>query len=174
MGIQEVQPTRISLETIDKSLMWAFGIVENILVKVEDLYLPADFVILDIGEDNNDSIILGRLFLATGKALIDVERGELFLSHTESPDIKPKFGVRYSPPTIEEKGTKDKVPKGWRNKKIPTEDFSPGMRVVFTRSAVIPYTVNWILSMDHVELIHESIGRKFTMRSEDLCPYEPP
>ncbi|XP_025607947.1 uncharacterized protein [Arachis hypogaea] len=79
LGIQEVQPTRISLEWAEKSLKRAYGMVENVLVKVEDLYLPADFVILDTGEDKNDSIIIGRPFLATGKDLIDVKKGELFL-----------------------------------------------------------------------------------------------
>ncbi|XP_016168538.1 uncharacterized protein LOC107611090 [Arachis ipaensis] len=72
LGIQEVQSTKISLEMVDKSLKQAYGLVENILVKVQDLYLHADFVILDIGEDRNDFIILGRPFLATAKALIDV------------------------------------------------------------------------------------------------------
>ncbi|XP_057745353.1 uncharacterized protein LOC130963236 [Arachis stenosperma] len=74
LGIQEVHPTRISLEIADKSLKRAYGMVENVLVKVENLYLSANFVILDTREDKNDSIILGRPFLATGKALIDVEK----------------------------------------------------------------------------------------------------
>ncbi|XP_057740554.1 uncharacterized protein LOC130957727 [Arachis stenosperma] len=197
LGIQEVLPTRISLGMADISMKWADGVVEDILVKVEDLYLPANFVILDIGEDKDDSIILGRPFLATAKALIDVEKGELVLrlnedhilfkipnpyssldkgveSITEHPDIRPKFGIKQPSPSTEERGTKKKVPKGWRNKKIPTKDFSPSMRVVFTKSPVIPHTVSQILFLEHVELIHESIGRKFTIRDEDLIPYQPP
>ncbi|XP_016206645.1 uncharacterized protein LOC107647026 [Arachis ipaensis] len=139
--------------------------VENILIKVEDLYLPADFVILYIGEDKNDSIIFGMPFLAIGNALINVKRGEPTLrlwedhilfktpnpyslskkggttiqhlvfqpslsveSHTELPDMNLKFGAGHSPPTIEEGAPKKKVHKDWRNKKIPTEDFSPGRR----------------------------------------------
>ncbi|XP_015961420.1 uncharacterized protein LOC107485399 [Arachis duranensis] len=74
LGIQEVQPAKISLEMADKSLKRAHGMVEDLLVKVEDLYLPADFVILDTGEDRDNSIILGRPFLATTKALIDVKK----------------------------------------------------------------------------------------------------
>ncbi|KAL4381513.1 hypothetical protein AHAS_Ahas04G0141000 [Arachis hypogaea] len=63
----------------DKSMKPAYRLVENILVKVGKFFLPADFVILDMGEDENASIILGRPFLATGRALIDVEVGELVL-----------------------------------------------------------------------------------------------
>ncbi|XP_016167936.1 uncharacterized protein LOC107610391 [Arachis ipaensis] len=79
LGILEVQRAIISLEMADKTLKRAYGMVEDVLVKVEDLYIPVDFVILDTGEDRNESIILGRPFLATTKAIIDVERGELVL-----------------------------------------------------------------------------------------------
>ncbi|XP_025628374.1 uncharacterized protein [Arachis hypogaea] len=73
LGIQEAQPTRIALEMADKSQKQEYGLVENILVKVRELFLSTDFVILNMGEDTDDSIILGRPFLATGKALIDVK-----------------------------------------------------------------------------------------------------
>ncbi|XP_016195548.1 uncharacterized protein LOC107636562 [Arachis ipaensis] len=79
LRIQEAQPARILLEMADKSLKRAYEVVENVFVKVEDLYLPVDFVILDTGEGKDDSIILGRPFLTTERALIDVERGELVL-----------------------------------------------------------------------------------------------
>ncbi|XP_057739806.1 uncharacterized protein LOC130956868 [Arachis stenosperma] len=42
LGIQEAQATRIVLEMADKSRKQAYELVENVLVKVEDLYLPAD------------------------------------------------------------------------------------------------------------------------------------
>nr|XP_025647878.1 uncharacterized protein LOC112742855 [Arachis hypogaea] len=64
LEILEVQPTKISLEMADKSLKRAYGMMEDVLVKVENFYLPADFVILDTGEDKDESIILGRPFLA--------------------------------------------------------------------------------------------------------------
>ena len=50
---------------------------EDILVKVDKFIFPADFLILDCEADINTPIILGRPFLATGKTLIDVEKGEL-------------------------------------------------------------------------------------------------
>ena len=53
------------------------------LVKVEGLYIPADFIILDTGKDEDESIILGRPFLATARAMIDVNRGELVLQFNE-------------------------------------------------------------------------------------------
>ncbi|XP_057740295.1 uncharacterized protein LOC130957454 [Arachis stenosperma] len=79
LGILEVQDANISLEMVDKTLKRAYGMVEDVLVKVENLYIPADFIILDTREGKDESIILGRPFLATAKSTIDVEKGELVL-----------------------------------------------------------------------------------------------
>ena len=79
LGIIEVQPALFSLQLADKSLRQAYGIVEDVLVKVEGLYIPADFIILDTRKEEDDCIILGRPFLATAEAVIDVNRGELVL-----------------------------------------------------------------------------------------------
>ncbi|XP_057747145.1 uncharacterized protein LOC130966370 [Arachis stenosperma] len=69
----------MSLELVDKSIVHSRGIVENLLVKVDNLIYPADFVILESDEDDGDSVILGRPFLATARAIIDIEKGELIL-----------------------------------------------------------------------------------------------
>ena len=48
-------------------------------MKVDKFIFPVDFIVLDMEEDREIPIILGRLFLATGRALIDVHKGELRL-----------------------------------------------------------------------------------------------
>ncbi|XP_015163311.1 uncharacterized protein [Solanum tuberosum] len=55
----------------------SYGNPHDILVKVDRLIFPADFVILDCDIDVEIPIILGRPFLATGRALVDVESGKL-------------------------------------------------------------------------------------------------
>ncbi|XP_016195524.1 uncharacterized protein LOC107636536 [Arachis ipaensis] len=83
--IEEVKPIKMSLELVDKSVVFPKGVIENLLVKVDKFIFPADFVILDLDEEGGNSIILGRPFLATAKAIIDVEQGELTLRmHDES------------------------------------------------------------------------------------------
>ena len=49
------------------------------LVKVDKFIILGDFIVLDMEKDKKIPIILGRLFLATGKAMIDVQKGELKL-----------------------------------------------------------------------------------------------
>ena len=53
------------------------GILHDVLVKVESFIFPADFVILDCEFDFEVSIILGRPFLSTGKALVYIEKGQM-------------------------------------------------------------------------------------------------
>lgn len=77
LGLGEARPTTITLQLANRSLAYPRGIVEDILVKVDKFIFPADFIILDMEEDQDILIIHGRPFLATGRALIDVQKGEL-------------------------------------------------------------------------------------------------
>ncbi|XP_042023035.1 uncharacterized protein LOC121770360 [Salvia splendens] len=79
LKIGTLRPTTITLQMADRSVSYPRGIVEDILVKVNDFIFPVDFVVLDMEEDRNVPLILGRTFLATGKAMIDVQKGELTL-----------------------------------------------------------------------------------------------
>ncbi|GKF03515.1 DNA-directed DNA polymerase [Tanacetum coccineum] len=72
LGLGEPKPIRMSLELADRSIQYLRGISENVLIKIDKFILPIDFVILDIREDFKISIILGRPFLATARAMIDV------------------------------------------------------------------------------------------------------
>ncbi|XP_019264986.1 PREDICTED: uncharacterized protein LOC109242603 [Nicotiana attenuata] len=77
LGIGQPRPTSMRLQMVDRSMKWPLGIIDDVLVRVDKFILPADFVILDCEVDFEVSIILGRPFLATGKAFVDVEVGEL-------------------------------------------------------------------------------------------------
>ncbi|RYQ91272.1 hypothetical protein Ahy_B09g097163 [Arachis hypogaea] len=77
--INELRSTDVIIQLANKTQKQAKGVVKNVLVKVENHFLPTDFVILDIEESHHHPIILGRPFLATARALIDVEQGELIL-----------------------------------------------------------------------------------------------
>ncbi|XP_061374233.1 uncharacterized protein LOC133316493 [Gastrolobium bilobum] len=79
LGITEVKPTKTIVQLADCSSKQAYGIIKDILVKVDKFIIPVDFVILDIEEDATILMIFGRPFLATSGALIDVLKGELIL-----------------------------------------------------------------------------------------------
>ncbi|XP_022866337.1 uncharacterized protein LOC111386130 [Olea europaea var. sylvestris] len=63
----------------DRSLTQPKGIIEDLLIKVVKFIFPMDFLILDMEEDKDISLILGILFLPIWRALIDVQNGQLIL-----------------------------------------------------------------------------------------------
>ncbi|RYQ90818.1 hypothetical protein Ahy_B09g096805 [Arachis hypogaea] len=79
LQINEILPMDVVIRLANKTQKQATGVVENVLLKVGKYFFPTDFVILDMEESHNHPIILGRPFLATARAIIDVERGELIL-----------------------------------------------------------------------------------------------
>ncbi|XP_070028776.1 uncharacterized protein [Nicotiana sylvestris] len=77
LGIGRARPTSMLLQLADRTVKHPFGILDDVLIQVGKFVFPADFVILDCKVDEEIPIILGRPFLATGRALIDCEIGEL-------------------------------------------------------------------------------------------------
>ena len=63
----------------DRSMAQPEGILEDVLVKVGKFIFPVDFVIMQLEEDTQIPLLLGRPFIATRAALIDVQKGELTL-----------------------------------------------------------------------------------------------
>nr|XP_016485591.1 PREDICTED: uncharacterized protein LOC107805988 [Nicotiana tabacum] len=77
LGIGRARPISMLLQLANCTVKRHTGILDNVLVQVGKFVFPADFVTLDFQVDEGIPIILGRPFLATGRALIDCETGEL-------------------------------------------------------------------------------------------------
>ena len=65
------------LQLADSSVRYLEGIVEDVLVKIRDYFIPVDFVVLDMEISKETPLILGRPFLSTAGAHIDVGVGEI-------------------------------------------------------------------------------------------------
>ncbi|XP_019462960.1 PREDICTED: uncharacterized protein LOC109361886 [Lupinus angustifolius] len=77
IGDLEIKPTRMTLQLADRSVKYPYGVAEDVLVKVDGLVFPVDFVIMDIEEDKEVPLILGRPFMKTARVIIDVDDGKL-------------------------------------------------------------------------------------------------
>lgn len=77
LNLGDMQPIRMSLQSADRSVKYPIGILEDIPVRIRQLYIPTDFVIMDIKEDEEILILLGRPFLSTAGAMIDVKKGKM-------------------------------------------------------------------------------------------------
>jgi hypothetical protein len=85
LGLDDIKPMKITLKLADRSQVKPMGIVEDVLVKIEELLIPADFVILDMkdiesGGEEEMPILLGRPFMATAGTRIDVQKGILTMT----------------------------------------------------------------------------------------------
>lgn len=72
LKIGEARPTTVALQLVDRSITHIKWKIEDVLVQVDKFIFPADFIILDYEVDRDIPFILGRPFLATKRALIDV------------------------------------------------------------------------------------------------------
>ncbi|GJZ39303.1 reverse transcriptase domain-containing protein [Tanacetum coccineum] len=79
LSLPELTPTCMTLELADRSISEPIGIVEDVYVTVGKFQFLADFVVVDFEPDPRVPLILGRSFLKTSHALIDVYEGEITL-----------------------------------------------------------------------------------------------
>ncbi|GKA00061.1 reverse transcriptase domain-containing protein [Tanacetum coccineum] len=79
LSLPDLTPTRMTLELADRSITHPKGLAEDIFVKVGNFNFLTNFVVVDFEADPRVPLILGRSFLRTIRALIDVYEGELVL-----------------------------------------------------------------------------------------------
>nr|GEV15350.1 reverse transcriptase domain-containing protein [Tanacetum cinerariifolium] len=79
LSLPELTPTRMTLELVDRSITRPKGVAEDVFIKVGKFHFPTDFVVVDFEADPRVPLILGRYFLRTDHALIDVYEEEITL-----------------------------------------------------------------------------------------------
>jgi hypothetical protein len=75
VGDLDMKNTRMTLQLADKFVARPIGIAEDVLVKVDKFLFPIDFVVMDIEEDDDVPLILGRTFMQTARMMIDLDDG---------------------------------------------------------------------------------------------------
>ncbi|GJU43943.1 reverse transcriptase domain-containing protein [Tanacetum coccineum] len=97
LSLPELTPTRMTLELADRSITHPKGLAEDVFVKVGKFHFPTDFVVVDFEADPRVPLILGRSFLRTGRALIDVYGEEITLRvNDEAVTFNLNQTTRYS------------------------------------------------------------------------------
>nr|GEV78453.1 DNA-directed DNA polymerase [Tanacetum cinerariifolium] len=89
LSLPELTPTRMTLELADRLITRPKGVAEDVFVKVGKFHFPIDFVVADFEADPRVPLILGRSFLRTGHALIDVYGEEITLRVNEEFSSNP-------------------------------------------------------------------------------------
>ncbi|KAK1606475.1 hypothetical protein QYE76_030148 [Lolium multiflorum] len=120
LDLDKLIPTDISLQMADKSTAIPVGLCENVPVQVtQHCLILTDFVVLEMPEDDNMSIILGRPFLNTAGAVIDCNKGMVTFN------VDDKEHTVYFPKRIDKKGKMKKFKFGELFKKATTSTGRP-------------------------------------------------
>ncbi|GKB01476.1 putative reverse transcriptase, RNA-dependent DNA polymerase [Tanacetum coccineum] len=99
LGLGSLKPIKMTIEMANRSMQSQKRIKENFLVKISNFVFPVDFIILDIMEDENVPIILGRPMLATAHAKIDVYGKKISLG-VENDQVAFNINKKESPAFI--------------------------------------------------------------------------
>ncbi|XP_027166489.1 uncharacterized protein LOC113766504 [Coffea eugenioides] len=80
LNLGPLKETEIIIQLADRTNAYPNGLVEDVLVKVNELIFPANFYVLDMDDDHSPDpspLLLGRPFLSTTQIKIDVNKGTL-------------------------------------------------------------------------------------------------
>jgi len=106
LDLGELQPTNLTLLLADRSVKVPKGIVEDIILKVDEFYLPADFIVLDTkpvtNSNNHSPVILGRPFFATTDAVTRCRNRVMTLSFENKIVELNIFHSSSQPPKIDD------------------------------------------------------------------------
>ncbi|GJR41200.1 reverse transcriptase domain-containing protein [Tanacetum coccineum] len=83
LNLPDLTKTRMILELADRTISTPTSIAEDVFVKVGTFFFPADFLVVDNIADPRVPLILGRTFLRTARALIDVHGEQMTLRHDD-------------------------------------------------------------------------------------------
>nr|GFB71730.1 reverse transcriptase domain-containing protein [Tanacetum cinerariifolium] len=93
LGLLDLIPTRMTLELANRAICTPDGIARNVFVPVGKFIFLADFVVVDYETDPRVPLILGRPFLRTARALIDVHASYSNHPHRESVNLINIFNI---------------------------------------------------------------------------------
>ncbi|XP_021746196.1 uncharacterized protein LOC110712084 [Chenopodium quinoa] len=101
LKVGDLKPTRMSLQLADRTVRLPLGILEDVPVQVGRVFVPCDFVVMEMEEDSRVPLILGRPFLNTAGVVIDMKEGRLTLNVGDEK-ISFSFSQTLKKPLIDE------------------------------------------------------------------------
>ncbi|XP_031393661.1 uncharacterized protein LOC116205261 [Punica granatum] len=104
LNLGPLKDTKIIIQLADRSNSYPEGMIEDVLIKVNEFIFPVDFYIIDMGDKHNSNsshILLGRPFMKTARTKIDVHNGTLSLEFDKETITFNIFDAMRHPDTLE-------------------------------------------------------------------------
>ncbi|XP_073526141.1 uncharacterized protein [Phyllobates terribilis] len=172
LDLGEPRPVKMTLLIADRSTTRPVGILEDIPIQIGKFYIPIDFIVLDIPADSPIPIIVGRPFLVTVDALIDVKQGVFSFNIGEE---KMEFNL---PKVVKQPAFEDDVSSLDMVEKETQESFmaifiDDSLEYCITESVTeddnLELLVDVLLELESGNEVHETVFE--TLSSEDVSPH---
>ncbi|KAH9668031.1 hypothetical protein KPL70_021271 [Citrus sinensis] len=198
LNIGPLKETGVIIQLADRSNAYPDGVLEDVLVQVNELVFPADFYVLDMEDDNSSNsvpILLGRPFLKTARTKMDVHKGTLTMEfdgeviefnmndamkyHSDEHSV---FSVDVINPIVQEVFYKKKT-KTFHDRMILRKEFSVGQKVLLFHSKlklfpgklrscwVGPFIVTNVFPHGAVEIRSPTSDRVLKVNGHRLKPF---
>src|SRR3954467_9886016 len=103
LELEKISESKTQLRFADHTVKKSYGVAEDVLVEVDKFVFPVDFHIMDIPEDEETPILLGRPFLSTCRCNLDIEKGTLTLKSFDEEVTLKMLGVKKNRAGVNEK-----------------------------------------------------------------------
>ncbi|KAH9679689.1 hypothetical protein KPL71_026230 [Citrus sinensis] len=198
LNVGPLKETGVIIQLADRSNAYPDGVLEDVLVQVNELVFPADFYVLDMEEDNSSNfvpILLGRSFLKTARTKMDVHKGTLTMEFDGEviefnmndamkypSEEHSVFSVDVINPIVQEVFYKKKT-KTFYDRMILREEFFVGQNVLLFHSKlklfpgklrscwVGPFIVTNVFSHGAVEIRSLTSDKVFKVNGHRLKPF---
>ena len=198
LNVGPLKETGVIIQLADRSNAYPDGVLEDVLVQVNELVFPADFYVLDMEDDNSSNfvpILLGRPFLKTARTKMDVHKGTLTMKFdgeviefnmndamkypSEEDSV---FSVDVINPIAQEIFYKEKT-KTFHDRMILRKEFSVGQKVLLFHSKlklfpgklrscwVGPFIVTNVFPHGAVEIRSPTSDKVFKVNGHRLKPF---
>nr|XP_016492670.1 PREDICTED: uncharacterized protein LOC107812148 [Nicotiana tabacum] len=106
-----IKSISVSLQLVDQTTILPEGIIEHILVRVDKFVFPVDFIVVDMEVNKEVPLILGRPFLCTCKAILDIYEGNLMLRDKDPTIKKEAEALEIEDQAVDEERLKEEASK---------------------------------------------------------------
>ncbi|KAL1189324.1 hypothetical protein V5N11_014327 [Cardamine amara subsp. amara] len=95
LGYEDYKPSKISLVLADRTVRRPYDMLKILPLPIGQIEVPTDFIVMEMDEEPKNPLILGRPFLASSGAVIDVKEGKIELKFGK--DLLMKFDIERDP-----------------------------------------------------------------------------
>nr|GEW84669.1 reverse transcriptase domain-containing protein [Tanacetum cinerariifolium] len=169
----------LALADLDRSVSKPIGIAEDVSVKVGMFHFPADFVVVDFEPDPRVLLILGRCFLKTGRALIDVHKGELTLrieneAITYNLDQTSRYSANYDQMTANKINVTDEACEEYSQEVLGFSDVTASGSPTLSDDPIVSTTSPTLTPFgDSDFLLFEEANAFLAILNSDPAPFLP-